>query len=299
MSRHSLYDAILGSGLTLRQIRNANLTANGQVINGVLSDGTLGDVIGGRKDLRATFESDDVATVCGVANIGTAGIAVASGTITIPMRKRANLGTFASGANHYAVSGANGLIVPTQFAVSDTGPATVGLEAIFTSTDGETAPVSELTAQSLGTSQFAALYGLGPIVVTTTGPVNLVLDRPGGFTVRPGITTRPEFARGKNYAEEAFIIPPLLPVIEITCYDLETITAALGGWHAVTALTCYMRKRSPTGFVADSTAEHIKFSFADAVADSSIAASGPGQDGMKTYTFYGEALTITPSSAIV
>lgn len=297
MSRHVLYDATLGA-LALKQVRNANLTSNGQVINAVTSAGVLADIMGGRKDLRATFESDDVGSVAAVANIATAGLAVSGGTIAIPFLARSNLSTFAAGASHYAVSGTNGLIVPTQFAVQDTGPATVGLECVFVSTDGETAPVSELGSQTLAASSFVGLYGMGPVVVTTAGPVNTVLDRPSGFTVRPGITMRPEFARGKNYAEEAFIVPPVVPVIEVTCYDLDSLLGSLGGWGAILGLTCYLRKRSQTGFVADASLAHIKFSFADGITDVGISGSGGGADALKTYTFYGEALTIAAGVAI-
>lgn len=297
MSRHSIYDATLGS-LTLKQVRGTQLTANGQPINGVTSDGVLSEIFGGRKDLRSTFETDDVDGVAAVANFVTQGLAVTSGTILVPFQARQNKATFAAGESHYAVSGANGLIIPTGFSVADQGSATASLEAIFLSSDGNTAPVSELTAQSLSASSFNAMYGLGPVIITTSGPTDLVLTRPGGFSVRPGITTRVEFNGGRNYAEEVFIILPIVPTIEVTCYDLADFVGAIGGWNAITGLNCYFRKRAVAGFVADGTSEHIKFSFADGLADAGISVSGPGQDGMKTYTFYGKALTVTRATAI-
>jgi hypothetical protein len=294
LSRHVLYDAILGS-YTARQVRNVQITSNGQVIHGLTSDGTLAELFGGRKDIRVSLDTEDVAGVIGAAaDIETAGLPISAGTITIPFEKRSHLSTFASGSNHYALTGANGLVIPTSFQADGAGNASASLELITFSTNGTTAPLAEATSQALGSTAFNALYALGPVVLNGT-----TLTRVAGVVIRTGLVAAPEWNSAETYPREVFIRPPILPTIEIRCYDVEEITGALGGWLAGTSLVVYFRKRAAGGtFVADLTAQHLKFSFADGIVDAGLGGSGVGDDATKTYIFHGELLTAVGSQAI-
>lgn len=291
MAVYTIYDAILGS-LTLRQVTDASVMGDGEVMNALLSNGTLAELFAGRKDVRARFTTEDVAGVCGVADIATKGLAISSGTITIPLQKRANFGTFEAGSTHYALTGANALVIPQSFSASENGNATAALDVIFASTDGTTAPVTESSTAALGSTQHSSLYSLGPVSINGTP-----IDCPVNLTINTGITVRQQYCKGNIFPVEIYLTPPITPSIEISGPGVHQLLGSVGGWVAGTALVAYFRKRSTTGFVADGVAEHIKFSFADGLIRSSVSGS-QGQDASKSITFFGESLVVTAASAI-
>jgi hypothetical protein len=287
------FTATLG-GLLLNQVRSNGFSANGEPAEGMTSGAVdVTDYFAGQVDFRAQFESDDIASVAAVSNVATAGIPVLSGTIAIPYQIRANLSTFGGSGDHYKLSGTNGLVVPTSFTLPAGGDATVALECVFLSADGDTIPVAVNTAQSLTAEAFQAKYSLGPVSVNGT-----VIPNVTNATVTPGIELQVQFYRF-NYATDAFIVRRR-PVIEITTHDLPTLSSLGAGWGTGTALVAYARKRSTTGFVADATAQHVKFSFADGVvkAVSGITGAGVGDNSTRTIRFVGESLTVTGGVAI-
>ncbi len=286
MSVFTTYDAVLGS-MTLRQVQSVNVTSNGQVINGTMSDGLLGQLFGGQKDIRASITTQDVGAVA-----ATPTQAIAAGTITIPMEKRADMATFAAGASHYAISGTKAMVVANSFSASDTGAATATVETIFLSSDGIVVPITESSTASLAAEAFSGLYSLGPVSLNGT-----LVDCARSMTVNTGVRIEPLWCNGNNYAITAFNKPPITPTITIEGPGLDQFLGAIGGWTTGTALVGYFRKRTTAGFVADGVAEHIKFSFADGILDANINASN-GADAAKSITFHGESLVITPSSAI-
>lgn len=286
MSTFTTYDAVLGS-TTLRQVQNVNVTSNGQVVNGTMSSGLLGQLFGGQKDIRAAITTQDVGAVAASPMFN-----VSAGTITIPAIKRADMATFSSGSDHYALSGTKGMVVANSFSASDTGAATAEVEVIFLSTDGATAPVSESSAASLAAEAFAGLYSLGPVSINST-----LVDCARSMNISTGVRIEPEFCNGNNYAITAFNKPPITPSISIEGPGLGQFLGAIGGWTTGTALVGYLRKRTTAGFVADNVAEHIKFSFADGILDAGWTAANGG-DASKSITFRGEILVITPNSVI-
>lgn len=289
----TVFTATLGS-LTLNQVMSSNFSANGTPVEGVTSGAVdVAQYFGGAIDFRASFESDDLASVAAVANVATAGIAVSSGTITLPYQIRANKGTFVSGANNYSLSGTNGLIWPNSFSLPAGGDATVSLECLFLSSDGDTIPVTVNTGVTLSAETFQSKFTLGPVSVNGTA-----LNDVTGVTVSTGIEVTPLFYRF-NYAPFAFIARRR-PVIDITLYDLDDLNALGAGWGAGTALVVYARKRAVTGFVDDATAEHISFSFADGLIQpvASVAGEGVGGNSTRTLRFMGESLTVTDDTAI-
>lgn len=286
MSTFTTYDAVLGS-TTLRQVQNVNVTSNGQVVNGTMSSGLLGQLFGGQKDVRAAITTQDVGAVAASPMFN-----VSAGTITIPAIKRADMATFSSGSDHYALSGTKGMVVANSFSASDTGAATAEVEVIFLSTDGATAPVSESATASLAAEAFAGLYSLGPVSINGT-----LVDCARSMNISTGVRIEPEFCNGNNYAITAFNKPPITPSITVEGPGLGQFLGAIGGWTTGTALVGYLRKRTTAGFVADNVAEHIKFSFADGILDAGWTAANGG-DASKSVTFRGEILVITPNSVI-
>jgi hypothetical protein len=289
---HSLYDAVLGA-LALKQVTNVDFSANGEPLEGIVSGGIdVAEYFGGPADFRASFDTEDLASVAAVSNIATAGLAVASGTITIPWQKRADLSTFASGSNHYTLSGTNALIVPSRFDLPAQDNASASLECVFVSSDGDTVPVGVNVSQALASQSFVGLYGLGPVSVNGT-----VLTEVLGATITPGIRLDARMYE-KNYARNVHIIARR-PVIEIRTYDLPGLSALGPAWGVGTACVVYARRRSGVSWALDAATSHVKFSFADGIIKPVAGLSGAGNgDGTRTLRFFGESLVVTGSSAI-
>ena len=288
---HALYDAVLGS-LALRQVTAASFSNSGAPVEGTFSNSLdVAQYFGGPADLRASFETEDLASVAAIANIGTAGLAVAAGTISMPWAQREAQSTFSTGTAHFSLAGTDGFIIPTRFSVPSVGNASCGLECIFISTDGDTVPVSITTGVTLAGQSFTGLYGLGPVAINGT-----VLSQVTGFTVTPGLTVETKMY-GKNYVTDTYIVMRR-PMIEVTTEDLDALSALGAAWGVGTSIVAYARARSGTSWVADATTSHVKFSGTDGIIKPvEMGASGAG-DGSRTIRFYLEGLTIAGSSAI-
>lgn len=289
---NALSDATLGS-LTLLQVTGADFSANGDPIPGVTTSGIdVAEYFGGPVDLRASFTTEDIASVCAVSNIATAGLTVSAGTIAIPYRLRANLSTFAAGSSHYILSGTHGMIYPTSFNIPSGGSATASLECIFVSSDGATVPVAVNVSQALGSEAFNAIHTLGPVSINGT-----TIDKVTNVTVTPGLGLLVEFYR-HNFLVDCFIVSRR-PMIEVTTYDLAALSALGSAWGIGTAVVAYARKRDGTSFVADATAEHCSFTFADGIVKPVMISGGAASThASRTLRFFGEALVVSGATAI-
>lgn len=288
-----VYQATLGS-LTLRQVMSSSYSSNAQPIAGTASGALdVAQFYGGPAQPQATLESEDIASVMAISNVLTAGIAVASGTISIPYQKRAQGATFASGTAHETISGTNGLIVPTSISVSQDGNASVSLQCWFRSTDGLTNPVTLNEDQSLASETFQGLFGLGPGSVNGNTLTELL-----SVTVNPGITVEPQTANGGLFPSGLYITARR-PSIDYTFRDVADLAANFGSVFTVgTAAIAYLRARSGTGYSSNVSTAHIKFSFTDGiVAAEQVSASGT-ESGTVTMRVYGESLAVATGSAI-
>lgn len=289
MASETVYDAVLGA-LTLKQVTDGSYAAGAQPIAGRASGNIDPDqYFGGPAEPRASFSSADVAgVIAGLSMSG--GLSVASGTITIPFRKRSNQAGFAGAASHFTVSGTNGLIVPTRFRASQDGEAALAdVECWFRSTDGLTMPAAVNVNQSLAAQSFNAQYALGPVTVNGAAIPEIV-----EVSVNPGITVRSSRHDGGIYPQKLYIVDRR-PTIDLTFEDFDE---AIAGYLALTAAVVYFRKRSGVGFAADVSTVHCAFSFADGIATAEQLSASGQQDGRCTVRLHGEALTASAASAI-
>ena len=288
----TVYDAILGA-LTLKQVTRSGYSLNGEPIVGRASGAPApSEYFGGESAPQADFDSADIAGVLGAISV-SAGLAVSSGTITIPYNKRASGGTFAGTLAHFTLNGTNGLIVPSEFSVNQGDPAALAkLMCHFRSTNGIAEPVSESINQTLAAQSFNAMYALGP------GSINgNTIDQLQGIVVTPGITVLPQYQDGGIYPTDLFI-QTQQPTIDYLFEDLDAIETFSAQFTVMTAAIAYFRKRSGVSFVSDATEEHVKFSFADGIVSTQSIQSSDVNNGQATLRCYGEALTATASSAI-
>lgn len=288
----TVYDAVLG-GLTLLQVTRTDYQPNAQQIAGKASGAVApSEFFAGSGEPMCSFDSMDVGGALGSISV-SAGLAVSSGTITIPWNKRANGGTFQGTLSHDRLNGTDGLIVPTQFSANqgDEG-ATVSLDCHFISSDGTTVPVTASSSQSLASQSFNAMWSMGGGSINGTAIPELV-----GATINPGITVQKQSVDGYNYPTAIFITQ-VDPYIDFIFEDMDALATYAPLFTVGTAAVVYFRKRSGVSFVADGTAQHCKFSFADGLVVAQSVSHSGNTRGRATLRVYGEALTASGASAI-
>lgn len=293
MAGDVVHTCTLGS-LTLAQVQSVQFGENAQV----QAYRTSGGISPSAHHVttfepKATITSQDVASAMAIANILTAGIHVSSGTILIPLQKRAAGATYAGSLSHNTISATNGLVVPRSIECQQDGDATVSLEAFLRSTDGVTSPFTQNEDQSLSGETFDSVYSLGPASINGNA-IGEVLS----LSVDPGITVKVDRSNGGQYPSQLYI-QMLDPTITITFRDYADQAANFAAGATVgTALVAYLRKRSGAGYVANGTAQHIKFSFGDGITNMEDFSAEGNEDGIVTHRFHGESLVVSATSAI-
>lgn len=289
-------DATLGS-LSLRQVFDGAFNTNATPVAGTASGGLdVSAYYGGPAEPKVTYSSGDLGTILGVSNICTAGLAVSSGTITVPFQKRADKSTYASGTVQFTVSGTDGLTIPTSFSVSqDDDSAVCNLETWFESTDGVTVPFGTNSSQTAGSQTFTGMYGLGPFSL-----LGSTLSEVVGVTINTGISVVSERHNGGLYPDRLYIVSrrPSMDVLFNDFDDVDSLIADAVWTDIGSNCIAYMRKRSGAGYVANGTAQHLSFTFAGGIVDmQSLSASG-ASTGVAGVRLYGESLSVSAAAAI-
>lgn len=294
----TVYDAVLGAGNALKQVRSSQYSANGNIILGSASGAIDPSALyGGAADPTCLFETADVAGALALMSV-TAGLHVSSGTITIPYNKRANGGAFAAGSSHMTISSANGLIIPVQITASQDNEAVIlTVQAIFYSTTGLAVPVTFNTGAALASQSFNAQYDFGPVYVDLGGGSAQIAEATG-WTVNTGIVVTPRRFDGGIYPSKVFITQRN-PTIEITFEDFDDAAAFGVVYDALTSCAVYGRKRTDGGtHVADATEEHLKFSFGAGISDIRTLGGSERTNGQASIMLTGKTLTASSVSAI-
>lgn len=288
----TVYDAFLGA-YNLRQCFNGSYNPQAQVIGGIVSGAPDPSALYGHTTApKAMFQTGDLAGLIAGVSMG-AGLSIASGTVLIPFRRRANQGTHASGSSHVVVSGTDGLAVCTEIAAAqDDEAARAGVDFFFRSTDGLTNPAAIAGSQSLSAQAFVGLYAFGPVYVNGSKVGEVIRSR-----VVPGITVQVLRHDGGNYPDRLYIVQRR-PVIELTFRDFDDLAAFGTSFAVLTSVAAYYRKRSGAGFVSDASTSHVKCSFTDSLLTVSQAGANDVQPGEATIQIHGLALTASAASAI-
>ena len=295
---HVVADCILGSGNNIRQVTSAS-HADGTVVRNAFTSGgaTVSQQSGIRAEEVTTIQSADLAALValGTNTFCSVGLYLTSDTITIPLKERAIGGQFASGSNHPAIGGSDALVIPTEF--SATQDAEAGASATFEvhwiSSDGVTREAAGTSGNALASQAFNAEFALGKADINGSDVTGVV-----GIAVRPGITLSKSSTNGGIYPTH-ISIQQVEPVVEITVNDIDAAVTLAGGFTTTTAMNVYFRKRSDGGtYVADGTAEHIKFTFAAGIHNLGSLSASENADGTATIRVTGKALTASAASTI-
>lgn len=287
-----VYDAVIGA-LTLRQVSQGSYDPGANVI-AARASGAIdpSELYAGSATPRASFQSGDLAGLLGAVSL-SAGLAISSGTITLPFQKRANQGAFAGSSAHPAIAATDGLLVVTSIESGQDRGVTASMDLHFLSTDGATDPVSGSTGNSLGAQSFTAQFDHGPGLVNATEIDELV-----GWRVNPGITVRAKHYQGLTFPTRLYIVSRD-PSIDLTFEDLDAAMAFLGSYTALSSVNVYARRFADgAAHVAEATTSHAKFSLGDGIGVIGPVQAAGQAEGSATIRCTGLALTGSTSNAI-
>lgn len=214
----------------------------------------------------------------------------------------ANGGTRGGASVHVSATIPNGLLVPRQIELPHRGAAVVSAEA-FARKNSTTAPVTFSETDSLP-SIYAAVSAMW-----TLGPWKLGANEIPGIervSIDPGIEIVAEAGDSDIYP--TFIaIRRIQPRITIAArhVDVTSFLTEDGLYSAAASVVGYARKRSEGGtFVADGTAEHIKFTLGKCRANWRSIGGDPKSIEIEITPYYTNAaspvlpITISTDSAI-
>lgn len=247
-------DGIISQGIS-PNLRTSLLRGDSAVYN------TFGSLVAGAPG--ANFATNDVKALldaCGVTGmlIDTDG---SHPGVVLYWQKYAEGGTrdiLASGT-HMSSTFGNGILVPVSVNLPHQGAASVSASLLGRSTDGSTSPVAWSETASLDAGIYpsqAVQWGLGPVDLNGTD-VEGVLNASIGFGLQPYA----ESGDDDVYPTTTGLVV-IQPAVRLTTrhVDITSVLTEHGLGYSASQVILYAKKRTEGGtFVADGTAEHIKF----------------------------------------
>ena len=243
------------------------------------------------------FTTTDILTALGISGLLVSGYYCEDESI-LPLNSREDGAVFDAGANHVAIAGALGLLIPVSLeAPANNGSASMQMEMHWVSETGFAACPVHATGNALTTGSFVASFACGKAFINGTK-----VDSLQSFTVNPGLTVEIQRDSGSPYPVKIFITkrePTIDLVFENEAQALPLLNAGAivsgSGGAGV-----YLRKRADAStFVADATTAHIKVGFLSGLSRLESFA-GQSVEGNSTFTvrLHGKALTGATGVAI-
>lgn len=288
-------DCILGA-TTVRQVTQTSHRTGLEMRKAMTSGGnTISQVSGLKAEEVTSVTSGDLAALVALNTNAfcSAGLYLSASTITVPYKSRSTGGSFASGTNHSALSGAAAMIIPTSFEASqDSEAATCQFEIHWLSADGDAAGAAGTTGNALGAQSFNAEFALGPAYINASEIAGVQSIR-----VTPGITLDKSAAKGLIRPTH-ISIKEVMPTIEITTNDIDSVVATVNAFTAMTSANVYFRKRADSGVYSSAGSDCIRFTFAVGLTDSNSVEVSDNNNGTATVTLHGKTLTASAAVSI-
>lgn len=281
--KHGIYGVGVGATL-LGGITRQSLSTNSDV----QSEATSGEIYARFVALYAQrvapgFTTRSIATALGACGPLGASLAGLSGGFCLYAQKHADGGTRAGTLSHRKFSMVCGILVPRQLTVDHRGDATLSYEAVVTY-DGVNDPVviTDLVSLPSGLTD-AERFTLGPVTLES-----VTLSQKTQLTIDFGLDAVGESADSEIWDTLASIRAQH-STIKLEGIDVEWCKAAnipLTGKSATHANTkIYLKKRALGGtFVADGTAQHLKFTAAGLVTPDTLFDGGLTDTGKTNLT---------------
>lgn len=300
--KHGIYGVGLGAVL-LGGITRQNLATNSEV-KGEASSGELYNrfIALYAQRLAPGFTTRSIATALGAT--GVMGLSLSSAALTLYAQKHAAGATRASGGNHRSYTFASGILAPRQLTVDHRGDATLTYEAVVVSADGTNSPITITDSVSLPSGLTdAERFTLG---TWTVGGISLGEIR--RLQIDFGVDIASEGADSEIW-DTFCSVRGQHSTITFSGIDVEWVkstnipTAGLAATHANTV--GYLRKRAlGSTFVANGTAQHIRFTAAGLITPDNIfegSERDAGEVSLKMALYYDGSnapLTVNTASAI-
>jgi len=244
------------------------------------------------------FSTRDVAAVLG--QCGASGLSLATKSLILYLLLQSDGGTVAAGSVHRSLTFAKGILVPRTLTCEHGKDASITYGAIVTSSDGSTSPMTLSDVAAAPTITASVRHTLGGI---TIGSVALSHCR--RLEIEFGLEVVSEGA-DSDILDTMATLRAVMTEIRLTGIDTTWLSAAkvpetgLAGTHANT--TIYLRKRAAGGsFVANGTAEHIKFTADGLCVPTQVVGGDPNEVGLRMPVEYDGSnapLIIDTASAI-
>lgn len=290
MSVDVVYDCVLGTN-TIRQVTQSQFSEGIEVLAGRMSGAAIiADQFIQSGNPVGEFTTSDVGGFLTGFSASVGGALIADGsTVKIPYHKRASGSTFAGGSSNLLVRGLSGnpvFVCPQSITAPAMGACTAQGQVHFLSGDGETLPYEVVANQALASQAFAAMYGLGAVIVN-----NVQVPRQIGFTLNFGIgLSEKKHYSGAPYPSDIFI-EEFNPSIEFSQEDFDYLTGIAGG--GVTSILCQIRKRLSGGtYVAADQSAHLTFGFAAGFIRSQQVSANETKNGQQGVQVLGRSLVI-------
>ena len=295
---HKSYDVSFNSTV-LKNVRSTGYNDSAQIIMDRASGSPDPSAIYmGNSEPIINLQTTDITTLIGLnsATFVSAGVCISGSSTTVPVAKRADCASLASGGSHVTFVGNDVIVIPTQFEArqdSEEG-ATATVEVRFRSSDGITAPITMSKTATLSAASYAVPFGLGKAFVDDTEVSNLV-----GIVVNPGITLMLQRHGGGIFPRKHFI-ELREPSIDLIVEDAEVAHSFINryGTGNVAVRSFFRKKKDGSVFEADDAEAHIRFAFAAALSKMETLEAAQSGNGSTTLRCYGKALVATGSVAI-
>lgn len=288
-----LFDVTWGA-LTIQQCTSVNFQPGVNVVPIRGSSATLPNefvVMGGEP--VAQFSTMDLATVLAAID-ETVGLAVSGGTIKLAYQVAAPGATYVSGANDIALSASSGQLIPQTITAQQGQPASMDLQGLFVSSDGETNPVSYAGSQTAGTPGYAGTFRLGPTSLNGSDVTGVV-----GITINFGITPQLRPTDGNTYADRLPFIGPANPTVDVQ-FETEGLLNTYGPMFASASAAVFSLIANADGgsISALTNTDHIKATCGAGIYSVQSFSAQNGEVAVPTLRLLTKSLSIATSQAL-
>ncbi len=291
------YDATLGP-MPVRQVRSssfdANVTTQAVRAGGAASASQIATI---EAKPQGRLTTGDLANVLSNLTSVQSGLAVAAGSIVFPWNQRSNGGLFLAGANHFSITGSDGLIMPTSISARQSDPlgAAVELDIYLTSTTGQNSPVAANINQTLTASAFQALYEFGPVSINGSQITQAISSE-----VIFGAPVVYEMYDGDTYPRFVYVdAEKIEPMFRFTFANMSLLNTYGPLFGSMSAAAVNFRQRADGGTtLPDANAAHVRFALNDGLAVVDSLSGQQAETGNAVITCKGKTLSVGVGVAV-
>jgi len=293
----SPYDITLGAAV-IKQLSNVNHKTGGNAIPGFASGNVRpSSIFLGDAPHKTTFSSSDLATILALnaGTVITAGLCVYGSVTSVPFRKRADCGTYATGSTHDAIQCSNTLFIPDSISGKIGGESAKldGTLHFKSSSGGFVSPVSVVSNAALSDATFLGEYLLHSMFIN-----GVEIPELQGVVIQSGLKVTEQ--RSSGIYPTAFFITEGLPTISISTENVAYVNSVLNSAGLGSGLTIYFAKRKSAGVIENpADTVHIAISAAVGLGQADSIGGSTRENSQNTVQINPLSLVASVNVAIV